>query len=347
MSKINSALDCKYIKNQILLSINHARWCRFLERKIVIKAIVLIVVPGLEHLCIPSVRLISPLFTVILVDNGLSTNASLWLSSALPQLPIFRLLTSFKGFGRYTLSHGNALNFLTQVPVNLIFLDPDCYIFEPALIANLFHSLKTNAIVSLYSDPSRILGFSIPDTFCFGVQAKSISSLRRIFDVKIGVVSSLSSQLYESAVQVWGDPVPFPHRGKTYFDTIHALAISAHLAGMGIDIIPTSEGQVFHVLGTSYRNHELQDSSSDINVTALNAHYFHCLIAEHLLTSPPNINIRKLIRYYNGSIGLLRMFPSFAQSQLRIITDEPTAALLQRKSCFLDPETFAPQKDQD
>ena len=339
MRWISSRLNSKYFKSQFISSINHARWRTFLLRKKIGKAIIVIVVPGLEHICIPCVRLLSPFFTIILVDNGLSKQASQWLSFALPHSPIFKLQTSFKGRGRYTFPHGNALELLTCVPYDLIFLDPDCYIFEPSLIVDLFHRLETHAIASLYAD-HRMPGFSMPDTYCFGINAKSVSYLRSFFDIRFGVTSDLSSPLLDCAIQVWGNPVPFPHPGKNYFDTVHSVAISAYLTGMGVSITPSSKGEAYHVLGTSYRLDELQDSFSDINTTALNAHYFHCLVAEYISMPLPNSNVNKLISYYGGSIGILDKFPGFTQSQQRFTTDELFTAMLQRKVLFWDSETF-------
>ena len=109
---------------------------------------------------------------------------------------------------------------------------------------------------------------------------------------------------------------------------------------MGVSITPSSKGEAYHVLGTSYRLDELQDSFSDINTTALNAHYFHCLVAEYISMPLPNSNVNKLISYYGGSIGILDKFPGFTQSQQRFTTDELFTAMLQRKVLFWDSETF-------
>ena len=197
MNSLVSRLNIKIASLQALRTINQIRWRSFLSRRKVARAVILIVVPGLEHLCIPCVRLLSPFFTVILVDNGLPLQASQWLSSAFPHIPYFSLITTVKGAGRHTLSHGEALDLLTRTSIDLIFADPDCYILNPGLIAELFKSLKSNAIASLYADPSLRMGFRIPDTFCFGFQPNSLSYLRKAFNLRIGVVPVLSSPLLD------------------------------------------------------------------------------------------------------------------------------------------------------
>jgi len=324
----------------VLRLINRLRWRYFLRSRNIKSPIVLIVIPGLEHLCVPCARLLSPFFLVAVVSNGLNLVARQWLSSALPNVPIFPLITTYRGFEKYTLPHGQALQLLSEVPLDQIFIDPDCYIFDPMLIVKLFRSLKQNAIASLYSDP--ILGFSIPDTFCFGIQSRSLSVLRKAFSLRLGVTSALDSPLLEQAVKHWGSPVPFPHPGKLYFDTIHSLAISAYLQGMGIDIIPSSEGQVYHVCGTSYLVKKLQTAGIGFDELTLNAHYFHCLIAECFSTTLPNSDVRKLFEHYGGSKGLLEKFPSFSESKIRATTDELLSALIYRKACFCESKVLAP-----
>jgi hypothetical protein len=172
MNQLAPNLFFKKAKTNALRSVNQIRWRKFLTRRKITKAVILIIVPGLEHLSIPCARLLSPFFPVVLVGNGLTSQAGEWVSSALPHIPIFSLITSTKGAGTYILSHGEALVLLTQVPIDVIFVDPDCYVFEPALISALFRSIKSNAIASLHADPTRILGFSIPDTFCFLITHK-------------------------------------------------------------------------------------------------------------------------------------------------------------------------------
>jgi hypothetical protein len=305
---------------QILRVINKIRWRHYLSRKNLKRVIVIIVVPGLEHLCVPSVRLLSSSFDIVVVNNGLTSMSVQWLSSALPDIHFFTIISSLRG--RYTLSHGDALDLLSRSPIDIIYVDPDCYVFEPKLISRVYAHLKRNAIVSLFSDPATILGFRVPDTFCFGLQSKAISFLRKAFSLRIGLTSNLSTPLLELAIQRWGKPVPFPHPGKTYFDTIHSLAIAAHLAGKGIHIIPYSQGQIYHVLGTSYRINQYQFPDTEVDLTALNAHYFHCLVAEEFVMAVPSDDINCLIHHYGGSKGILASFPEYAQSQQRHTTDE-------------------------
>lgn len=318
----------------LLRGFNKIRWRYFLSRRNIDNVIVVIVVPGLEHLCVPSVRLLSPFFEVVVVSNGLSDEAIKWLHSALPSIPVFKFFTSIRG--RYVLSHGDALDLLARAPSDMVFVDPDCYVFEPSLITQMFRGLERNAIVSLYSDPTTILGFRIPDTFCFGVQSSSLHFLRKAFSVRIGLTSRLSSSLFDHAVERWGNPVPFPHPGKAYFDTIHSLAIAANLANMGIQIIPSSEGQVFHVLGTSYRIGQLQYQNAEVDMTALNAHYFHCLLAEEFTMAVPSKEIACLINHYGGSRGILMKFSAYAQSEQRIVIDSLLSMLRDRRVLFVD-----------
>ena len=336
MNHLSFKLDLRLSIAAALRTVNLVRWRRFLAHTKISKTVILVVVPGLEHLCIPCVRLLSPFFTVILIDNGLPTPATQWLTSALPQIPIFSLITTVKGAGKHVLSHGKVLDLLTRIPITAVFADPDCYVFHPELIAKLFRSLETNAIASLYADPSILLGFRIPDTFCFGVQAKSLSALRKSFNVRLGDSVVLTPRLLDAAVQVWGSPVPFPDPNKAFFDTIHSLAIATYLAGMGLDVIPFSQGQVHHVLATSYCIKNLQDARFDINVMILNAQYFHCLISEQLASPPPNYDVRNLITYYGGSKELLEKFPGYALSRLRTETQDLVSALLLRNACFIE-----------
>jgi hypothetical protein len=316
----------------ILEILNRARWRQFSKVHHIKYPVIVIVVPGLEHLAIPCVRLLCPFFEVVVVDNGLSKEASKWLKLLLPHSTFFKIFTSIRG--KYILSHGDALDLLTRLPTNMVFLDPDCYIFEPGLIKQMFACLESVAIAALYSDPASILGFRIPDTYCFGLSSEALTFLRKKLKLRIGVVKQLLSPLLEYSVQRWGYPVPYPHPGKQFFDTIHPLAIAVHLMNMGISVLPCRGGETFHVLGTSYRTRELQVQSTEYNETALNAHYFHCLIAESLGLTVPNEGVNCLARYYSGSAGLLEKFPVYAASPKRAETDTLVDLLRDRKVLF-------------
>jgi hypothetical protein len=319
------------IRNLLRL-INEFRWRSFLSRLPSREVVIVIVIPGLEHLSVPCVRLLSPFYKVIIVANGQNKESIAWLHGLLPNIQTFRIYTSIQG--KYVMSHGDALDLLARAPYDIVFVDPDCYIFEPALLREMFFQLNSNAVVSLFADHREILGFKVPDTFCFGVQSRSFSVLRKLFAIRIGVTYQLAPRLLVAAFKRWGDPVPFPHPEKLYYDTIHAFAIASYISGMGICIVQPSEGDAYHVCGTSYASKHLHQYGELVDQVAINALYFHSLVVESLSSPLPAQDIDSLVKRYGGAKGVLEKFPFYAVSEERKLADELFQSLADRSVLF-------------
>ncbi|MFN9645274.1 MAG: hypothetical protein ACK6BG_09220 [Cyanobacteriota bacterium] len=320
----------RVLKSKSLRIYNRNKFRTFLIGHNISRVIVVIVVPGLSHLCIPCVRLVEPFARVVLVDNGLSLMEREWLASMLPGIPFFRLVTSMPWNPSFMTSHGEAMDSLAGVPgESIIFLDPDCYIFEPSLIQSMFAGLESVAITALFSEYNDKLGLSIPDTFCLGIQSRSLKNLRRLYGIRLGTSPQLDSPLREQAVKKWGNPVPFLHAKKDFFDTIHALVLAANLSGEEVRILPSADGDAFHVLGTSYNRNNFQPPEST-TILLLNSHYFHCSIVERLNQSVPNLIMADLLNYYGGSRGLLDRFPQYKDSDQKLVTDRLLLLLANR-----------------
>jgi hypothetical protein len=318
------------LKGKSLKYYNRRRFKAFLARHQLSRIVVVIVVPGLAHLCVPCVRLLDPFCKIVLIDNGLSQTEKDWLSAILPAIPFFKLVTSMPWSPSFMASHGEAMDSLAgEAAESMIFLDPDCYILQPSLIQSLFSKLEHVAMASLFCEENEKLGIQIPDTFCLGIRSEALWKLRRSYRVKLGTLQQLDSPLREQAVKRWGDPVPFPHPKKSFFDTIHAFVLAANLSHLEVAILPYDDGDAFHVLGTSYNRKNFRPPEST-TILLLNSHYFHCLIVEKLNASVPNLIMADLISYYGGSRGLLERFPQFRDSEQRLVTDRLVLSLEHR-----------------
>jgi hypothetical protein len=310
------------LKVNTLRYCNRGRFRAFLAKHQISRVVVVIVVPGLSHLCVPCVRLLESFCKIVLIDNGLSQVEKEWLSSMLPAIPFFKLITSMPWNPSFMASHGEAMDSLAgEASESIIFLDPDCYIIKSSLIQSMFSMLENMSIAALFSERNDQLGFAIPDTFCLGIQSDSLKDLRRKYRVKLGTSLVLESPLRELAIKQWGDPVPFPHPKKNFFDTIHTLVLATKLAQREVVILPVADGDAFHVLGTSYNRNNFRTPEAR-SILLLNSHYFHCSILEKLNANVPNLIMADLINYYGGSQGLLDRFPQFKDSEQRLVTDK-------------------------
>jgi hypothetical protein len=312
-------------------------WNQFWFRGLVIRdgmdsVIIVVIIPGLAHLAVPAVNLLGSGRPVILIDNGLSGFEGDWLREVMRGRPILRMRTSRFWGDQMVASHGLVMETFTGLAkCATIFMDADCYPFSDQLIVRMLSGWENRFLATPFWYANEDLQMAVPDTFLLGVNTELFHILQDHFDVGFGVSSALPDSLEEKATQRWGSPIPFPHPWKSYFDTVHTLAIAGTIQGFNIECLPTEIGDVYHVCGTSYSQTSLQPPA-DANELFLNAHYFHMRMVEewglHWLTQ----SFESMINHYGGSTGLIRSHPYYNNSHQRICMDELVAKLLARQT---------------
>jgi hypothetical protein len=309
-------------RSRIQRFVNRHRLRTILASRGMEQVILVVVIPHLAHLAIPCLRLLGQSSPVVVVDNGLNHSERDWLMCQVPHLPILRLLQPRPGKNNYVYDHARVMQNLASVArKGTVFLDADCYLFKPELMDTIFHSMEHSIIATLFWTENELLQMSVPDTFCFCINPARLKQLKSRFGATFEVSSSLPKVMAKPAKARWGDPVPWPHTNKTFFDTIHILTLAAELADMSLDCIPSEPGDVYHICGTSYNLAHLQPAGSD-NIFVLNAHYFHLLIVEHCQPGFIVDSFDPLAKHYGGASGLLECHQAYRESSYFRTTQE-------------------------
>ena len=280
----------------------------------------MIIVPGLTHLAVLSLRLITKSHQVAVIDNGLNQRDRKFLKKVLPKIQLFKLKTN-RIFGQQmTDTHPEVLETLAYIPkFKLVLVDPDCYIFDPNVIDTLIKSLDTHFFASPFCFENKELNKCIPETFLLGINTKMLRKIRKKYAIKFGD-SSPPKKLDLLLFQKWKIQKPWPHPFKKIFDTTHIYLLAGFIENMTVDHINYDNDLLFHVCGTSYNNKSLQ-FKGDNDHLILNAHYFHLRIIELLQENWLNIYFEELVNHYKSSSNLISDFHEFSQSEICRNTD--------------------------
>ncbi len=290
----------------------------------------MVLAPNLVHAAIPALRLVVPHHPVVIVNNGLRAWERTWLRKEFPALEIVDLLTSSWRGQQVPIGHGDVMRQLAQsIETNFGFIDPDCYVFEATLIPRIVEASRRAPMAAAFWYHNSPLAFDVPDTFLIGINREECRGLTERQRAEFGVVQNVSARLKAALDQKWPGDAHYPHPWKQYFDTVHALALSAAVEGKSLAFITSEPGDVIHVGGTSYHTgSDLSDSESDPH--RLNAHFFHLLLLERQVHPGARAEFAALVRHYESSASLLRRHPSFARSDLCGQTFDLLAALERR-----------------
>ena len=275
----------------------------------------MVVVPGLTHLAVLAMNQISKREGVILIDNGLFEKEREILKKFLPNIPNFRLKNN-RLFGQQMVdTHPEVIESLAYIPkTKVIFIDPDCYIFDNKILESVIKELDSHLFTSPFYFINEELKETVPETFLIGMNTKKLRQIKRIYGTKFGE-SSLPVKLKELVWRKWQINNPWPQPYKKIYDTIHVFLLAGFVENMTIGRINHDINSLFHVCGTSYNQLSFQ-SVKDNDLLIINAHYFHLRIIEMMQLDWLNEYFKKLIHHYESSKRLLHNFEDYAKTEL-------------------------------
>ena len=276
----------------------------------------IIIVPGITHLAVLSLRLITKSHQVVVIDNGLHENDRTFLKKSLPEIQLFKIMTN-RIFGQQmTDTHPEVLETLAYIPkLKVVLVDPDCFIFDSNIIDTLIKSLDTHFFASPFCYENKALNKSIPETFLLGINTIMLRKNRKKYAIRFGD-SSPPKKLDLLFFEKWGIRKPWPQPFKKIFDTTHIHLLAGFIENMTVDHIDYDKELLFHVCGTSYNQSSLQ-FKGDNDFLILNAHYFHLKIIELLKDKWLCVYFEKLVNHYKSSAKLIRDFQDYDQSGYR------------------------------
>lgn len=293
------------------------------------KIVIYVIVPGLAHLAISSIKLLGSDYPIVVINNGLDNESYDRLKKALPLVHFIKMRNN-KFFGNYMVTpHMEVLNtYACIAKEGTIFIDADCYVFNPMIMDEMWNKISDSFLVTPFWHYNSEMDIHIPDTFLFGVNGQQFLNLRQNYGVSFGA-NQFPSRLKNLAHSKWGKSIPWPHPWKKYFDTVHIPALSASLLGLELEMLKYNRGDLYHVSGTSYTNNNLQPSRSE-NDHILNAHYFHLLMIETFEWSWAKKQFKTMIDHYKSAQKLLFNNPGYKTSLYRLEIDELVQRLKKR-----------------
>jgi hypothetical protein len=285
------------------------------------KVLVMVLIPGLVHLAIPSIRLLGNRNTLIIINNGLNESEKNHLCSSITAIKLFKLYTNRFSGAQMVDTHPEVIETLTETNCNnMIFIDADCYVFDKSLITKIFDQLTSNLFVSPFWFENHQIKQKVPETFLLGLNIPKLKKLKQKYNFRFGDLD-LSSPLKKLAEEKWGKPVPWLQPWKKIYDTIHIAVIAGLVENMSSYFIETKYGDIYHVCGTSY-NHNSFSLNTTVDGYIINAHYFHLQIIEALNSENLNYYFSSLIKNYGDSKGLKIKYPDYANSTLHAQIEE-------------------------
>jgi hypothetical protein len=294
----------------------------------------MVIVPGLTHLAVLAINLISKNHRVAVVDNGLCKKEREILKKYLPNVSVFKLKTN-RLFGKQmTDTHPEVIETLAYLPEGkLIFIDPDCYIFDDKIIDSLIDELDFHLFASPFCFINEELEEIIPETFLLGINTAKLRKIKKVHGVKFGE-SSLPMKLKSLVWKKWKTNNPWPQPYKKLYDTIHIPLLAGFVENMTVGQINFDNNSLFHVCGTSYNQNSYQ-SKKENDFLIINAHYFHLRVIEILNFEWLREYFKKLICHYGSSKKLTRDFEEYSKSELRINIDKLISKISKHSNSIL------------
>jgi hypothetical protein len=273
----------------------------------------MVVVPGLTHLAILSLRLLDEKYKVVVIDNGLSDQERGELSKLIPGIFLFRLKTNrFRGRQMMD-THPEVIETLAYIPrLKIIFIDADCYIFDKKIISAIIKQLDDFLFSSPFWFQNNELGEIVPETFLLGINTVKLREIKKIHGIKFGD-SCLNDKLKQKVFNKWKLENPWPQPYKKIFDTIHIPLLAGLIENMRVGCVNSVKGTLFHVCATSYNHHSFQ-TKENFDLLIINAHYFHLKIIELLQFKWLEGYFRELINFYGSSQKLKETFKEYSHS---------------------------------
>ena len=274
----------------------------------------MIVVPGLEHVAIPAIRLLGSSAPLVVIDNGLHLNDRNRVTDAIPSIKIFKLFTNGITGQQMVDTHPEVMETLTQSRCDMtIFIDADCYVFKYSLVDKLFEELKDKLFASPFFYENHLLKEKIPETFLIGVNNRLYNSIKKKYGIQFGE-SELPTLLVKKAESRWGKPVPWLHPWKKKYDTIHVTVLASLVENLKIGTFETSSEDIQHVCATSYSIKKVIIQYPD-DEFLLNAHFFHMRLFEELGIDRINECLLPIIKHYINSEELKKRYSVFMYTE--------------------------------
>ena len=210
--------------------------------------LVLVAVPHILHYVIPCLTLATPHVGVVLVLNGLARWEEEILDRRFPELPRIRL----EPLPRSMLAHGSVLDLLLRhAERRFTLLDPDLFVFDPAVFAEL--ELRPGEIaVGAYGFTNRKTGLRFPTTHLLALDVPSLQSLMARHRVGPAIYRRTPPHLVARLGTLGLGDHNFVRDHLPHYDPLNLLLALAVYEGFRFRILDRAERDVFHVGGVSY-----------------------------------------------------------------------------------------------
>ena len=269
-----------------------------------------------------------------MINNGLCEKECAILKEYLPNISVFKLKTN-RLFGKQmTDTHPEVFETLAYLPKDkVIFIDPDCYIFDSDIINSLIKDLDFHLFASPFCFTNGDLKEIIPETFLIGINTIKLRKIKKIHGVKFGD-STLPTKLKSLVSKKWNINNPWPQPYKKIYDTIHIPLLAGFVENMTVGRINYDIKTLFHVCGTSYNQNSYQ-SINENDFLIINAHYFHLRVIEMLKLDWLREYFKRLIYHYGSSNKLIRDFEEYSKSELRVNIDKLISKISNNSNSFI------------
>lgn len=248
--KISSVINGRIINSLI----NNSRLSQFhrIHEKSSDNHFYFIVMPGILHFLLPSLRLIPTDIPLFFLYNGAKQWEIDFLQKKFPHIKGFKLAT----LPHSSLSHGDVITLLLRNnQSNFGILDHDLYIFEPKVFKKL--NLEDNECMrGIFRKQSRHTKFDYPETFFLFFNTPLLKSIMRRYKVEARLYKRVPKRIQLNLERIGLSKGIYLKSHHNFFDTLHVILALAYSEGLHVGYIESNDHQsVCHVGGTSSGTH--------------------------------------------------------------------------------------------
>lgn len=239
-------------------ALNQRRFAAFQDRlaQSALPRFYVIVMPSTLHFLIPCLALLQGHAQLVLVVNGARSWERRLLTKRFSDLPVFDLLT----LPLSSVAHGNVITLLLEEQRgNFGIVDHDCYVFDPAVFAQLVPD-DNECVLSLFSEQSQSVAITFPLTYFLFFNAPALLQLMQKYQVDARLYREIPETAREAMMRIGLGPFTFWKQYHKFRDTLHVLLAVAVADGMRFRFLSQSvESPAMHVGGTSIGTHHSKD----------------------------------------------------------------------------------------
>jgi len=209
---------------------------------------VLVAVPNILHYVIPCLALATKHVPVVLVLNGTRPWEEEILARGYPDVPTIKLRPVMGSM----LPHGSVMDILLRHATgNFVLLDPDMFVFEPGVFAQLDLG-ETEIAAGAYGFTNSRAALTFPTTHLLALNVPAIKELMARHRIRPVIYTKTPAHLVEPLGSLGLGDHNFVKEYLPYYDPLNLILAMAVHDGYRVRVLDRDDNDAFHVGGVSY-----------------------------------------------------------------------------------------------